>query len=104
MRGKGKPRVLESLLPVLTPQLGGSPQAPHSLENRLSLCQELAVETKLTTWRELGELPQENILLSVNSSLVNKKPKGTRSTLHQEKDEADTHHEQGRSSERQLHH
>lgn len=102
VRGKGKPRVLGSLLPVLTPQLGGSPQPPHSRTG--SLCQELAVERKLTTWQELGELPQVNILLSVNSSLVNKKPKGTRSTLHQEKDEADTHHEQGRSSERQLHH
>ena len=82
-------------LPVLTPQLAGSPQPPYSLEKRLSLCQELAVERMLTTWPELGELPQENILLSVNSSLVNKKPKGKRRTLQQEKDKADAHHEQG---------
>lgn len=97
MHGKGEPepRGPVPLLPVLTPRLGGSPQHPHSLENRLSLCQELALERKLTTWPELGELPQENILLSVNSSLVNKKPKGKRCTLHQEKDKADAHHEQG---------
>lgn len=90
-----EPRGPVPLLPVLTPRLGGSPQHPHSLENRLSLCQELAAERKLTIWPELGELPQENILLSVNSSLVNKKPKGKRCTLHQEKDKADAHHEQG---------
>ena len=104
MRGKGKPRVLGSLLPVLTPQLGGSPQPPHSLENRHSLCQELAVERKLDHLARTGRASTGEHFIVCKLFFGKQETQRNRSTLHQEKDEADTHHEQGRSSERQLHH